>query len=194
MIADEVHAPLVYAGNMHVPYATVSEATAAHTVTITSASKAFNLAGLKCAQVVASNHADAARWRELRVFETAGPTPIGVAASVAAYRDGGDWLRSLVMYLDLNRRALAELLSANVPAIGYWPPEATFLAWLDCSALGLDDPARFFLDTARVALSDGPPFGPGCEQQVRCNFATSRALLERIVGAMGDAARSIGIA
>ena len=194
VIADEVHAPLVYDGSVHVPYATVSDATAAHTVTVTSASKAFNLAGLKCAQVVASNHADAARWRELRVFESAGPTPIGVAASVAAYRDGGHWLRDLVTYLDHNRRALADLLAAGVPAIGYQPPEATFLSWLDCAALGFDDPARFFLDNARVAVSDGPPFGPRCEQYVRCNFATSRALLERIVGAMGDAVRSSGIA
>jgi cystathionine beta-lyase len=73
-------------------------------------------------------------------------------------------------------------------------PEATFLAWLDCAALGLDDPARFFLDHAHVALSDGPPFGSGCEQFVRLNFATSRALLEQIVGAMGDAVRRRGIA
>lgn len=184
VVADEVHAPLVYAGNRHVPYATVSDATALHTITITSASKAFNLAGLKCAQVIASNHADAARWRELRVFEVAGPTPIGIAASVAAYRDSDDWLRELVTYLDGNRRLLGELLATHVPAVAYDPPEATFLAWLDCSALGLADPARFFLDRAQVALSDGPPFGTGCEQYVRLNFATSRALLDRIVAAM----------
>jgi cystathionine beta-lyase len=187
VVADEVHAPLVYAGHHHVPYATVSDAAAAHTLTVTSASKAFNLAGLKCAQVVASNHADAARWRELRVFEVAGPTPIGIAASVAAYRDAGTWLRDLVTYLDGNRRYLAELLAANLPAISHRSPESTFLSWLDCSGLGLDDPARFFLDHARVAVSDGPPFGTGCDQHVRLNFATSRALLEQIVVAMGGA-------
>ena len=187
VVADEVHAPLVYAGHDHVPYATVTDAAAAHTITITSASKAFNLAGLKCAQVVASNHADAARWRELRVFEVAGPTPIGIAASIAAYRDDGAWLRDLVAYLDVNRRLLGKLLAAHIPAIGFRLPEATFLAWLDCSALGLDDPARFFLDRARVAVSDGPPFGTGCDQHVRLNFATSRALLEQIVVAMGAA-------
>jgi len=185
VVADEVHAPLVYAGHDHVPYATVTDAAAAHTITVTSASKAFNLAGLKCAQVVASNHADAARWRELRVFEVAGPTPIGIAASVAAYRDGGAWRRNLVAYLDANRRLLGRLLAAHIPAIGFRLPEATFLAWLECSALGLDDPARVFLDRARVAVSDGPPFGTGCDQHVRLNFATSRALLEQIVVAMG---------
>jgi cystathionine beta-lyase len=192
VVADEVHAPLVYAGHDHVPYATVSDAAAAHTITVTSASKAFNLAGMKCAQVVASNHADAARWRGLRVFEVAGPTPIGIAASVAAYRDAGAWLRDLVAYLDGNRRYLGELLSANVPGITYRPPESTFVSWLDCSALGLDDPARFFLDHARVAVSDGPAFGTGCDQYVRCNFATSRALLEQIVRAMGEAVARAG--
>jgi cystathionine beta-lyase len=73
-------------------------------------------------------------------------------------------------------------------------PEATFLAWLDCGALGFDDPARFFLDHARVALSDGPPFGPGNDRYVRCNFATSRALLEQMVTAMGAAVRDRGAA
>ena len=194
VVADEVHAPLVYPGRAHVPYATVSDATAAHTITVTSASKAYNLAGLKCAQVIATNHDDAAQWRALRVHEVAGPTPLGVATSTAAYRDGADWLRQLVGYLDDNRRALAQLLADAIPRVGLHLPEATFLAWLDCAALGLDDPARFFLDHARVALSDGPPFGPGCEQFVRLNFATSRALLERMVGAMGDAVRRRGMA
>jgi cystathionine beta-lyase len=187
VVADEVHAPLVLPGRRHVPYATVSEPAAGHSVTVVSASKAFNLAGLKCAQVVTTSHADAARWRGLRVFEVAGPTPLGIAASTAAYRDGGDWLDRLVAYLEGNRAALLELLAAEVPAIRCRPPEATFLAWLDCSALGLADPARFFLDDARVALSDGPPFGPGCEQHVRLNFGTSRALLARVVAGMGAA-------
>ena len=189
VIADEVHAPLVYAPNRHLPYASVSEATATHSITVTSASKAFNLAGLKCAQVVATNHADAARWRQLRVFEVAGPTPLGIAASIAAYAAGGPWLSGLVEYLDGNRRALVDHLTAVVPGITCRMPEATFLSWLDCSALALDDPARFFLDNARVVLSDGPPFGPGCEQQVRLNFATSRTLLERILEAISDAVR-----
>jgi cystathionine beta-lyase len=193
VIADEVHAPLVFSGRAHVPYATVSDAAAAHAVTVTSASKAFNLAGLKCAQLIASNHDDAARWRALKVFEVPGPTPIGIAASTAAYRDGREWWRALVDYLDQNRRALVRMLGDAVPTIASRLPEATFLAWLDCSALGLGDPARFFLDHARVALSDGPPFGPGCDQFVRLNFATSRGLLERIVDAMGAAVRREGV-
>jgi cystathionine beta-lyase len=187
VVADEIHAPLVYPGTEHVPYATASEASAHHAITVTSASKAFNHAGLKCAQVIASNHDDAARWRSLRVFEVAGPTPIGIAASVAAYRDGGSWLDELVAYLDGNRHLLADLLSAELPGVVCHRPEATFLAWLDCTALGHDDPALFFLERARVAVSDGPQFGPHGEQYVRLNFATSRALLERILRTMGSA-------
>ena len=189
VIADEVHAPLVYPGHRHVPYATVSDAAAEHTVTVTSASKAFNLAGLKCAQVVTSNHADAKRWRTLPIFQVAGPTPLGIAASSAAYRSGGRWLSELVTYLDGNRRLLGELVRTELPGVDYREPEATFLAWLDCAGLGLDEPATFFLRNARVALSDGPPFGAGNAPYVRLNFATSRAILERMVRAMGTALR-----
>ena len=97
VVADEVHAPLVYDGARHVPYASVSDATAAHAVTVTSASKAFNLAGLKCAQVVASNHADAARWRGLRRLRGPGADPDRASRRrTAAYRDGGPWLDELV--------------------------------------------------------------------------------------------------
>ncbi len=116
----------------------------------------------------------------------AGPTPIGIAASVAAYREGVPWLRELVDYLDGNRRRLGELLATELPGVAYRAPEGTYLAWLDCSALQLDDPARWFLEQARVVVSDGPPFGAGSEQHVRLNFATSQVLLERIVRAMGQ--------
>ncbi|HVJ99077.1 MAG TPA: aminotransferase class I/II-fold pyridoxal phosphate-dependent enzyme, partial [Acidimicrobiia bacterium] len=117
VVADEVHAPLVYPGSQHVPYATVSDAAAEHSVTVTSASKAFNIAGLKCAQLIATNRADARRLRQLRVFEVPGPTPIGVAASIAAFREGGDWLRGLVAYLDGNRVRLLECLASELPGV-----------------------------------------------------------------------------
>jgi len=186
VVSDEVHAPLVYPGHRHVPYASVSPEAAEHAVTVTSASKAWNIAGLKCAQVVMTNHADAQRWRSIPLFKVAGPTPLGIAASVAAYRAGIPWLRELVDYLDGNRRRLGELLEAELPGVAYRAPEGTFLAWLDCRALGLQDPARWFLEETGVAVTDGPPFGPGSEQHVRLNFATSRTLLERIVRAMGQ--------
>ena len=192
VVSDEVHAPLVYPEARHTPYASVSDAASAHTVTVTSASKAWNLAGLKCAQVVMSNHDDAAHWRRLPVFKVPGPTPLGIAASTAAFSAGGPWLRELVEYLDGNRRLLARVIEAELPGVVYRPPDSTYLAWLDCSALGVADPASMFLRSGHVAVSDGPPFGAGSEQHVRLNFATSRAVLERIVGAMGAAVRSTG--
>ena len=116
VIADEVHAPLVYPGHHHVPYASVSDVTAAHTVTVTSASKGWNIPGLRCAQVIATNRSDAARWRTLPTFAVPGPTPLGVAASVAAYRDGGPWLAELLPYLEANRRVVGAVLAAELPA------------------------------------------------------------------------------
>jgi cystathionine beta-lyase len=189
VIADEVHAALTHPGATHVPYSSVSDAAARHSVTVTSASKAFNVAGLKCAQLIATNHDDATRLRALQVHEVPGPTPIGIAASTAAYRDGGAWLDELIVYLAGNRARLVERLAADLPGVTCRAPEATFLAWLDCRALGLDDPARFFLEEAKVAVSDGPPFGPGCEQQVRLNYGTSRAVLDQVIDAMATAAR-----
>lgn len=189
VVADEVHAPLVATGLTHVPYASLSECSAGHTITVTSASKAWNIAGLRCAQVITSNHDDAARWRRLPLFAVPGPTPLGVAASVAAYRDGVEWLDELRAHLDANRRRLGELLAAELPELRWTGAEGTFLTWLDCSQLGLDDPARHFLDHGRVALSDGPPFGVGWEQFVRLNLGTSGELLERIVGAMASSLR-----
>lgn len=187
VVADEVHSPLVLPGRRHVPYASLAGA-ADHTVTVVSASKAWNLAGLRCAQVVTSNHDDAAAWRRLPVFAVPGPTPLGIAASVAAYSAAEDWRAALVAHLGRNRELLGELLAAHLPGVRHRPPEGTYLAWLDCAALGLADPAAHFLHHGRVALSDGPPFGAGYEQFVRLNFATSPELLSRIVEQMGQAA------
>ncbi len=129
-----------------------------------------------------------------------------MAASVAAYRDARGWLAELVAYLDSNRGRLVELVAAELLGVRLHLPEGTFLAWLDCAALGLDDPARFFLFDAGVALGIGTPSGGGVPatgsgpdgdaagtspyaQHVRLNFATSAALLERIVTSMGAALR-----
>jgi cystathionine beta-lyase len=190
VITDEVHAPLVHRGHRHVPYATVSEAAAGHTITVMSASKAWNIPGLRCAQMVMTNHDDAARWRTLPVFQVPAPTPLGISASTAVYRDGDPWRQELLSHLDTNRHLLGALLAAELPEVTYRAPEGTYLAWLDCRGLGVDDPAALFLRQGRVAVSDGPPFGVGSEQHVRLNFATSTDLLEQIVAGMGRAART----
>lgn len=188
VFADEIHAPLVYPGGAHIPYASVSDAAAAHAITGTAASKGWNLPGLKCAQVILSNDADALTWEEAGFLYEHGASTPGVAASIAAYTDGGGWLADVVDYLDGSRRLLADLLGEHLPGVGYRPPEGTYLAWLDCRSLGIEgSPAEFFLDKARVLLTDGAACGDAGAGHVRLNFATPRPILTEIVRRMAVA-------
>ena len=195
VFADEIHAPLIYPGGTHVPYASISEQAAAHAVTATAASKGWNLPGLKCAQLILSNEADAATWAEEGfMFEHGASTP-GVWATTAAYRDGGPWLGDVLGYLDGNRQLLADLLAAQLPEVRYRPPEGTYLGWLDCrdlfAARGIEDtPAEFFLAKAQVLLTDGATCGDAGKGHVRLNFATPRPILAEIVRRLSDAVAS----
>ena len=188
VFSDEIHAPLVYGAKRHVPYATVSQAAGRHSVTAVSASKAWNLPGLKCAQLVLSNDADAERWAEVGMLSEHGASNFGVAANIAAYESGGPWLGDVLAHLDGSRHLLAEMLAEHLPEVGYTPPEGTYLAWLDCRALGLGDhPADFFREHAGVALTDGPACGDAGAGFVRHNLATPRAVLEQSVRQMAEA-------
>lgn len=192
VFADEIHAPLVYAGGTHVPYASISEQTASHTVTATAASKGWNLPGLKCAQLILSNDTDRSTWAdEGFMFEHGASTP-GVWVTAAAYRDGGPWLDDVVAYLDGSRKLLAGLLAEQLPEVGYQAPEGTYLGWLDCRDLvadrGIDvSPAEFFLAKAQVMLTDGAACGDAGKGHVRLNFATPRPILAEIVHRLADA-------
>jgi cystathionine beta-lyase len=189
VFADEIHAPLVYPGHQHIPYASVSALAAAHTVTATSASKGWNLPGLKCAQLILTNDADMEKWDVAGGLATRGTSTPGVRANIAAFTASRGWLAEVVGYLDGNRRLLAELLAEHLPGVRYLPPEGTYLAWLDCRGLGLgDSPGEFFLDKAQVMVNDGPAFGDAGHGHVRLNFATPRPILAEIVRRMGQAA------
>ncbi len=188
VFSDEIHAPLVYGGHQHVPYASLSPVTAAHTVTAVSASKAWNLPGTKCAQLVLTSEADVATWQEVGLRFEQGASILGVVASIAAYEDGGPWLEEVLGYLDGNRRLLGELLADQVPEIGYTAPEGTYLAWLDCRALGLGDhPAELFLAKAGVAMTDGLLCGRVGAGFVRYTFATPRPVMEETVARLASA-------
>jgi cystathionine beta-lyase len=193
VFADEVHAPLVYPGHRHAPYAATSPTAAAHTLTATSASKAWNLPGLRCAQLIVSDPADARACRRLAEVVPAAPSTLGVAAAVAAYRAGQPWLDDVLGYLDRNRHALGELVATHLPTVGYTPPEGTYLAWLDCRRLGLDEPpAGYFQARAGVALVDGAACGRAGRGHVRLNFATPLPILREAVGRMGRADPRLG--
>jgi cystathionine beta-lyase len=191
VLADEIHAPLALEGAAHVPYLTLGEEAAAHGLALASASKAWNIAGLKCAVVVSGSDAGAQLAAKLPPSIRFHAGHLGVLASVAAFTDGGPWLDALLAHLDLNRRRLASLLERELPAVGYSMPEAGFLAWLDCRELGLgDDPSAAFLEHGRVALSPGPWFGTGGAGHARLNIGTSGALLEEAVRRMAAAAET----
>ena len=191
VFADEIHAPLVYSGHTHTPYASVNEVNASHTLTATSASKAFNLPGLKAAQVVLSNDADRAYWadnaRALH-FEAAN---LGVVANTAAYTAGGEWLAGVIDYLDGNRHLVGELVAEHLPGARYVEPEGTYLAWVDCAALELPGtPAAFFSEHADVFTTDGAACGDGAQTAFRFNFATPRPVIRQAFEAMGEALRA----
>lgn len=180
VIADEIHAPLTLPGATHVPYLTAA-GDDAEAVGLMSASKAWNLPGLKCAQMITTQRMRAPAAR-LPMEVTMGTGHLGVIAAVAAYREGRPWLTEVIAILDANRRLLADLLAGQLPAAGYVPPEASYLAWLDLSAYGLgDDPTVPILERGRVALSPGPTYGAGGAGFARLNFGTSPAIVREIV-------------
>jgi cysteine-S-conjugate beta-lyase len=190
VFSDEIHAPLVLPGAVHRPYASLSPVTAGHTVTATSASKAWNLPGLKCAQLLLSNEDDAARWADVGERAEHGCSTLGAIANTAAYGQGAGWLDDVLGYLDGNRRLLADLLAAHLPQVRYTPPEGTYLAWLDCRALGVEEPlGEFFLREAGVAFTDGPECGAAGAGHVRLTLATPRPVLRTIVERMAAAVR-----
>ncbi|MGW0611521.1 MalY/PatB family protein [Streptomyces sp. NPDC002788] len=185
VVADEIHAPLVVDDARFVPYLSVPGAERG--LSLMSASKAWNLAGLKAALSIAGPEAaaDLARMPE-EVGH--GPSHVGILAHTAALRDGDAWLDALLAGLDTNRRLLADLLAEHLPAIRYRPGDATYLAWLDCRALGLgDDPAEVFLRRGRVALTSGPPFGTGGAGHARLNLAASPEVIREAVRRMAAA-------
>ena len=188
-MSDEVHADLVFEGRPHIPFASLGPEVASRTITLTSATKAFNIAGLKCA-VIHFGSQELMR-RQTAIFHQyllGVPNILGIEATLAAWRDGAEWLDAVVARLDGNRMLLAELLAERLPGVVYQPPEASFLAWLDCGALELPSrPVDFFLSEAGVAMNDGRTFSKRCDAFVRMNFATAPEILHEIVGRMGDA-------
>jgi len=193
VLSDEIHGPLALQGAVHIPFLSVGEHAAKRAVAFISASKAWNIPGLKCAQVVATS--DAMRALVGRLPEGMGfrAGNLGVMASIAAYRDGSPWLDELLAVLDRNRQLLGDLLEEHLPAVRYTRPEGTYLAWLDCRGLGLkDEPVDVFRERGRVALGPGPKFGAHGTGHVRVTMGTSAGILRTIVERMRSAVAKAG--
>jgi cystathionine beta-lyase len=189
VVTNEIHQDLVYAPARHIPFATLSEEVAARSVTITSATKAFNIPGLRTA--VAHFGSPGLHQRFNRAFPRhvrGGIGTLGLYCTIAAWRHSQPWLDQVHAYLDANRQFLRAYLTEHMPEVVHNSPEATYLAWLDCRALELaPSPAAFFLKQAGVALSDGQNFGAQFKGFARLNFATSRDILTQILDRMKGA-------
>lgn len=198
VVSDEIHAPLVLSGAAFTPYLTVAGSEDAFSVL--SASKAWNLAGLKAAMAVAGTESctDLDRMPE---EVSHGPSHLGIIAHAAALTEGEPWLDALLLGLDANRTLLETLLAEKLPAARWNRPEGTYLAWLDFTSLNFPEvtldgpgvvsdlagPAKFFLDNAQVALSSGHVFGTGGQGHARLNYATSQAILSEAIERMASA-------
>ena len=186
ILADEIHAPLVYEGR-HIPVASLGAVAAERTITVTATSKAFNTAGLKCAQMIFSNAADVQTWNCLSGVAKDGTGTLGVLAAETAYRECGDFLDEEVAYLRGTRDWLVEELPKRIPGLKTSKPDATYLLWLDFADTaigGNPQPAKWLRENAKVALNEGDTFGTGGPGHARLNFSTSREILEEALDRM----------
>ena len=188
VVADEIHADVVYRGFRHIPFASLGADVQARTVTMTSATKSFNIAGLRCAVVAFGSDALAQRFDAWPERIRGVVSSFGMEATRIAWTECDEWLEALLAHLEGNRDFLHSFLAERLPGIRMRLPSATYLGWLDCRDFGLDpDPYQWFLDRARVGFNDGRDFGDGGEGHVRINFATSRAILTQVLERMEEA-------
>lgn len=192
VVSDEIHAPLAQPGSGFTPFLSVSDAAREVGFAVVSASKAFNLAGLKCALMVAASDRTDGLLRRLPVEVEWRTGQFGMLAATAAFSEESDeWLDGLLVTLDENRRLVADLLAARLPDAQYRLPDAGYLAWIDLTGLGWGaNPAKRILREARVALHYGPAFGAEGAGHVRLNFGTSEEIITeavRRIAALGDA-------
>lgn len=184
IISDEIHAELCFDGRVHIPTASLSPEISKRTITLMSASKAYNIAGLKTSFMIIQDAALRERVNHARCGMVDSVNPLGMEATRVAYSEAGPWLAELKIYLQANRDWLVNAVRTRLPGVTINVPQGTYLAWLDCTALDLPDPQRFFLEQGKVGLSAGLDFGDRHQQFVRLNFGCPRALLEEGIARM----------
>lgn len=196
VVSDEIHADLVYAGHQHIPFASLGPDVAARTITLTSATKGFNIPGLRCALMYFGSQELKARFHQRMPARLLGsPNIIGIDATIAAWRHGQPWLKQVMAVLEGNRKTLTDFLAKEMPGVTYRVPEATYLGWLNCRDLNLGtSPFEFFLDRAKVGLMDGANFGEAGVGCVRLNFGTSPAILDQILSRLAESVREVALA
>jgi cysteine-S-conjugate beta-lyase len=190
IFSDEIHCDLVYKPNKHVPLARLSEEIADRCITSVAPSKTFNLSGFSTASVIITNGELRKKFNAtLDHLHIGGGNIAGNVASQAAYTYGDEWVDELMDYLSENLDILEDFLAKHIPQVKMLRPQATFLVWLDCRDLGLDDDAlnRFFIEKAGLGLTRGDLFGPGGSGFMRMNTGCTKATLTRALVQMKDA-------
>ena len=180
VVADEIHCELVYQGFKYTPFASLSDAFLHRSVTCVSPSKAFNIAGLQIANIVAFDNDLRSRIdKAININEVCDVNPFGVAATIAAYNEGEEWLNQLVDYLHGNYEAMAEFCRRELPEFPITRLEGTYLVWMDCSSLGMPSDAleHALLDDARLWLNAGTMYGAEGEGYMRWNIACPRSVM-----------------
>ena len=178
IISDEIHAPLTFDSKEFTPFLNVSTAAQRVGITVTSASKTFNLAGLKCALIITQDDKLKERINSMPVSVAFRASLFGAVAATAAMSESQEWLDNLIYTLDQNRKLLRNLIDSKAPAIGYREPDFGYLAWLDLSQLGLgDDPAKQILERSKLAVNAGSMYGPNSKHHIRFNFGTGSEII-----------------
>ena len=184
IFSDEIHAPFVFDGYRHIPFASINETTARQAITSTSASKSFNIPGTKCAQVILTNPSDMDVWMDRAEWSEHQTATIGAIATTTAYMQGDSWFQDALKYVKRNFALLDEQMHDRFTKVGYIRPQGTYIAWLDFNPLGIENPSAYFLDRAKVALTDGLECGKVGRGCVRMNFAMPYPLLRECLDRM----------
>jgi cystathionine beta-lyase len=190
IISDEIHSPLTYGEQKFIPMLSLGEDARAVTITITAASKGWNIAGLKCAIIVTQNAELHEKMNAIAPATHYRASLLGAFATVAAFNKGEPWLNKLMVQLDSNRKLVSELVAAKLPLAKTHMPHCSYLSWIDFggyAAVG-DDPASYLIENGKVAFAPGVRFGERFASYVRLNFATSPEILEE---AFNRAARAL---
>jgi cystathionine beta-lyase len=193
VISDEIHCELLYRGNRHTPFASISEDFAPNSIVCMAPSKTFNLPGLEASSIIIPDRKLRDSFNDIRSGMVPGVNIFGLAAMEAAYRYGDEWLEQLLDYLQGNLDFALDYIKKKFPRIKVSPPQGTYLLWLDCRALGLDDTAlrKFMREQARVGLDDGFLFGEGGSGFQRMNIACPRSILREALGRIEKAVKSL---
>lgn len=188
IISDEIHSPLTFGEQKFTPFLTLGEQARSVGITVTAASKGWNIAGLKCAIIVTENAEMHERLNAIAPATHYRASLLGAFATVAAFKEGEPWLDKLMVQLDSNRKLVASLVAEKLPKAKMHMPHCSYLAWIDFSGYEIgEDPAAYLVEHAKVAFVPGVRFGKSFEQYVRLNFATSPEIITEAINRVARA-------